>query len=66
VTAAGLEHYWSGDFRAANALIALNVLGALLLAVCARPAKAVAPSRLAQELASSQDLSRFTVAPVRN
>jgi len=31
VTAAGLEHYWSGDFLAANALIALNVLGALLL-----------------------------------
>jgi len=66
VTAAGLEHYWSGDFRAANALIALNVLGALLLAVALDRAKAVAPSRLAQELASSQDLSRFTVAPVRN
>jgi putative Mg2+ transporter-C (MgtC) family protein len=31
VTAANLEHYWSGDFLAVNGFIALNLLGALLL-----------------------------------
>ena len=35
-------------------------------AVALDRAKAVAPSRLAQELAASEDLGRFTIAPVRN
>jgi len=35
-------------------------------AVALDRAKAVAPSRLAQELAASEDLGRFKIAPVRN
>ena len=35
-------------------------------AVALDRAKAVAPSRLAQELATAEDLSRFTISPVRN
>ena len=35
-------------------------------AVALDRAKAVAPSRLAHELATSEDLGRFTIAPVRN
>ena len=31
MAAASLEHYWSGDFLAANGFIVLNVLGALLV-----------------------------------
>ena len=56
-----LQHYWSGNFLAANAFIGLNLIGALLLGMIVGYERS-----LAEELASSTGVASFSIVPVRN
>ncbi len=70
-----LEHYWSGDFLAANAFIGLHLVGALDVSVTFRPrfavvamerSRAVSPALLAEELAGSAGIASFGITPMRS